>query len=525
MNGTHLGWLAMLAGAAGAGSSVGTPPASVRMPPVTLVFRATRAYPVTSIVRTNHAGWTEGRAYVTTPGEVRLAWHINKGGEAVLLGREAWDPGASLRELGHWGRGTDLPRKGEQTLSVATPTFLVLRVRAPKFPRSGIASLQADFERHTVAALRGASGAARRPVIVAEGYDPFNNADPNDSGLGEDPTFARLIRDARLRYGLDPWLLDWGDGGASLEQQAEDFAEIAQQIKGWNGNRRQTVAAGISMGAVTLRYALAAGNDGGSRLGVQKYISINGPQQGAWVQPKLLAYLLRRVREGSRNQSSPSAESLALERALDSPAARELLIGSSAHDAFYHSLRAMGAKGYDARVPRVAFSNGTLVNDSKELVDVIQGRPDVIYRVSARPMWLPFWITMHREREEFRYGAYPGELLPLSLRIPVQDHVRFLNIIRADYRARWEHVPTFIPTHSALDFPDTLTGGPRRYHYERWRESAFPRMYVSRGRNLAHDETNVEWIDPRTGRRAPGGEEAILYEAAEPFHVVLRPTR
>ena len=522
MKGVSIGLLGVLLTAAGAGAakqpvSKAAAPAPVQVPPVTTVFTAPRAYPVTAVVRTNHAGWSEARAYVTTPGEVRLKWHVNTGGEAILLGREAWDGSSVPREMGHWGRSTASEKKGEQTLSITAPTLLVLRVRAPQWPRSGIASLQADFERHTIAALRGSSEGPHRPIILAEGYDPFNTTDLNDGSDRDDPTFNALIASARGRFGLDPFLLDWGDGAAPLEQQAEDFAEIARQVKAWNGGRRETIAAGISMGAVTLRYALATANDGGVSLGVQKYISINGPHQGAWVQPKLLEYLLQRVREGAHRKGAESAESLALERAIDSPAARELLIGNKEHDRFYADLRARGTNGYDARIPRVAFSNGSLVNEGKELEDLVTGKPDVIYRIKARPMWLPFWVTMRRIREEFKYGAYPGELLPTSLRVPVKDHVRFLTVIRADYMAEWEHIPTFIPTHSALDFPETLTGGPQRYHYDHWRQSAFPQIYVAKDHNLAHDQTDVDWVDPRTGKRAPGGVAAVLYEASEPF--------
>jgi hypothetical protein len=98
----------------------------------------------------------------------------------------------------------------------------------------------------------------------------------------------------------------------------------------------------------------------------------------------------------------------------------------------------------------------------------------------------------------------------------VRGHVRFLGVFRFDFRAGWESVPTYIPTHSALDFPEELVAGSelRRYRYSKWQSSAFERFYVARGRNLAHDETQVDWVDPRTGKPAPGGDNAVLYEIA-----------
>lgn len=484
------------------------------MPPPTEIRMATRAYPTTSTVRTNHAGWSEIRGYANVAQEIKVLWNIDRGGEALLEGRDAWAPGTPWRELGHWGRGTALPGRGETSIQIDGPTLLRVRSRAGKFPRSGVASVRLDYLRRTVAILRGPSGAVRRPVILAEGYDPLNVHDMNDPDPEQDPVFARLITEGRRKHGLDTWLLDWGDGGASLEQQAEDFAELARGIRSWGGDRDQTVAVGISMGAVTLQYALAEAAGRGERLGVRKYVSINGPHQGAWISPKLMGYLLKRAADDKTESPGSASEAVAIRRGLASPAAQELLIGAPRHEAFYSRLRSLGKDGYHPDITHVAFSNGTLVREGAELADFVKGKSAVTHQVSVRPLWLPFWIPVRRTRREFRYGAYPGELLPSSMIVPVRDHVRLLSIFRVDYRATWRTIPTFIPTHSALDFPEELVAGSelRRYRYNQWQKTPFSKVYVARGRNLAHDETLVDWIDPRTGKGAPAGENAVLYE-------------
>ena len=56
-------------------------------------------------------------------------------------------------------------------------------------------------------------------------------------------------------------------------------------------------------------------------------------------------------------------------------------------------------------------------------------------------LWLPVWLTVHRAHREFKYGAYPGELLASSLRTPVRRHTRFLGIFRMDMKAKWEKAP------------------------------------------------------------------------------------
>lgn len=487
------------------------------MPPLTQVLTAARAYPVTAVALTNHKGWRDSSGYVNVPQAVHVTWHVDSGGQAVLQGRSAWNAQAPWRELGRWGRGTKEPEKGATEVTVTEPTLLWLRVRATRFPKSGISRLQADYNRHTVIGLRGPGGESKRPVIMAEGYDPFNTQDWNDTAWQADPTLAKLIAFARAKYNVDAWLLDWGDGGAPLEQQAEDFADVARQVKAWNGGRRGTVAVGVSMGSVSLRYALATAATAKEDLGIQKYLSINGPHQGAWVDPKLLKFLLKRANKDKRKGASESSEAFLVRRGLDSPAAQELLIGAPRHDAFYTDLRSRGDKGYDPAIPRVAFSNGVFSKEGNGLAVVQEGKGEVVHRVRVRPLGLPVWLPFHKTYREFQYGGYPGELLPSSLMVPVRDHVRYLSLFRFDIRAEWLAVPTFIPTHSALDFPQTLVGRKEGSQYLYWRQTAFSQVYVAPGRNLAHDQSAVDWVDPRTGKGAPDGQNAILYEILQAF--------
>lgn len=496
------------------------------MPPPAEVRMASRSYPVFTLAHTNHAGWQEASGYVNVPQNARITWHVDKGAEALLRVRDAWDPRASWQDLGKWGRGSDEPERGTRDVEINRPVLVWLRVRAPKWPRSGVATLKLDYQRRTVAVLRGTPGAVRRPVILAEGYDPLNVADWNDAAWQADPTLAGLAAQGRQRYGLDLWLVDWGDGGAPLEQQAADFAELARQIRAWNGGRRETVAAGISMGAVTLRYALAEAAGSQDGLGVQKYISINGPHQGAWISPKVINPILKHLAKRKPEEEKPdptSAETFridaeeVLRRGVDSPAARQLLIGRPEHDAFFQGMQALGNGGYDPTIARVAFSNGALTKEGTDLAEWVKGKSGTSVRVQMQPLGLPFWVTIRKTQREFRYGAYPGELLPESLTRPVREHLRFLSLFRFDFRTRWEKIPTFIPTHSALDFPQELAGASGRFRYTRWRETPFPQVYVARGHNLAHDETSADWIDPRTGKAAPEGQNAVLYEIARAF--------
>lgn len=248
---------------------------------------------------------------------------------------------------------------------------------------------------------------------------------------------------------------------------------------------------------------------------MSRYISVNGPHQGAWINPRLLDFLLERA--GDPKKAVEGSEAFFIQRGLNNAAAQQLLFAGKQHDAFYKELRSLGDNGYHPRIPRVAFSNGALVKEGNELADFMEGKPGVVHRVQLSVLGLPLWFTMHKTRAEFKYGGYPGELLPRSLRRPVRNHARIFGFVRFDWRARWEHIPTFIPTHSALDFPEELTGKPTSYRYAKWRQSAFPVIYVAAGRNLPHDLQNVSWVDPRTGKGAPGGRNAILDQVVKAF--------
>ena len=78
----------------------------------------------------------------------------------------AWDARAPWREVDRWGRESGKRGRGEADVPIDRPTLLWLRVRAPRFPRSGIASLRADYVRHTVAVERGAAGGSKGTVQV-----------------------------------------------------------------------------------------------------------------------------------------------------------------------------------------------------------------------------------------------------------------------------------------------------------------------------------------------------------------------
>ena len=506
-----------LAGMPGQADTAQTPPAAELLPPVTRVVRASHPYPSCTVASTNHRGWREVAGYVNTPQTVHLSWEVERGGEAILLTRDEWTANQPWREFRHWNG--DRKERGEIDFPCAQPIAVKLRVRAPAWPRSGIAEVRLQYARYTLAALHGPGGDGERSVVLAEGYDPSNAMDWNDPDWQRALGLDRLLRQAHQEDRLNTWIVDWGWGGAPLEQQAQDFTEIAKQIRSINGKRKCTVAVGVSMGAISLQYALAAAADHHEDLGVCKYVSINGPHRGVWVNPELIK-LVRRV--GSQRIGAALGSDAAQEgnekpgsskghQGTFDPAAEEMVMAGLRHDAFYASLHGMADGGYDPSIPRVAFTSGALETHPDDQNRAATAKGPELLKIRVRPLGLPLWVTVKSVHEQPDYGQYPGELLPDDMRPEMEDHLRMLSVFRMDYKIKWTTAPTMVPTFSALDFPPDVTATVNGLRYTRWDESRFPTIYVSKGGNRSHEELG-DWINPRNGRQLAAGGESVLQE-------------
>jgi len=264
-----------------------------------------------------------------------------------------------------------------------------------------------------------------------------------------------------------------------------------------------------------LRWALARAYDRGEPLGVARYLSVNGPHRGAWINSHLWRYALQRlpgIDDPHDDAPAPVPGMLGLS-ALAAPAAQELVIDGLQSASFFGALRLMGEDGYDPTIPRVAFTNGNFGNrdDGTDIIHFREGEP--IHHILVRPLWLPLWTTVHRVRSMFRYDHFPGDRLENPFLLDLRLHFRLFGIARVDARAHFLQQPTFVPTHSALDFPDTLTGGPERFRYARRDAIPFTRVYLA-PRTRGHHDLDAGWIEMGSGRGAPTGENALVYEAA-----------
>jgi pimeloyl-ACP methyl ester carboxylesterase len=464
----------------------------------TVIYSAAR-HPLRAGICVNQRGWKELTVYPNFAQSVDLEWRLDPGSDAEVSLRPAWDAEAKWESAAQIHAGSR-DERGSRTLDLTEPTAVRMRVRAGAWPRSGVARLKVSYQRATAAVLNGTRDARRRPLVVLEGIDLLDNVELNDPVWERSGKLPFLIREAR-RAGLDTWLLDWGSSGLPVESLAEELSDVLGQIRKRNFGRRETVVFGISMGAVVAREAMVTALERKRDLGVSKFVSLNGAHRGVWLNPKLAAF----IRKYGPGSDQPSAlEDASLPTPLDRPSSRELLLGTSESAAYFARLTKRGRRGYDPTVEAVAFSNGTLGSGEDGL-----GSPDRILERSGRllmttrvrPAWLPLHVPVERIRSVFRYDEYPGDqLLSDSFSSGLRLHFTIASAIRVDAQSGFKRSPTFVPTHSALDFPEDLAPDGNGWRYSRVNETAFARCYVAET-SRGHLDLDGGWIQVGTWRK------------------------
>lgn len=235
----------------------------------------------------------------------------------------------------------------------------------------------------------------RKPLIVAEGFDPGHITKPEekfgenslknflDDATDDGSNLTNLLSGSTQEY--DIIYVDWKNGTDYLQRNAYLLETIIQWVNAnkvaVNGVVQPNVVLGQSMGGVIARYALKDMENTGLDHNTRLYISDDAPHQGANV-PEGYQHLARHARglyiragvstiwveivQLIRGRMSPiTALSLA-----DQPASRQMLINfvddnniidNSAHNAWETELKNMGyPNGAPSTVFRkVAVSNGS----------------------------------------------------------------------------------------------------------------------------------------------------------------------
>lgn len=281
----------------------------------------------------------------------------------------------------------------------------------------------------SVTHLAGGDDPWDQPLLVVEGFDPSNVKDIWRY-YALSPEFFETLRG----LGRDVLFLNFEDGGRDMALNADVLERTITMIHEASGGRQLTVA-GLSMGGVISRYALARAEHNGTPLPVSHFLSLDSPQQGAVVHAAFQRFL-------RDNGQAPAS--------LSSVAARQLLQYSaytSLHDAFYGTLNGLNGDGY----PHQCRTVGVTFAPAGMAANPWVGRTWARFEVSGSPICDAFGDDRTFEiANDLTAGA--GSLLPHSNQIDDWGDdsscgwlLEFLNDGPNGVR------PTFIPRASALD--------------------------------------------------------------------------
>lgn len=200
--------------------------------------------------------------------------------------------------------------------------------------------------------------ALTNPVVISEGFDL-------DNSMFWDELYALLDQQNMVEnmrtMGYDAVVLNYTDATTYIEANAYLVEALIDRVNQTLGNGRSTALIGPSMGGLTTRFALAHMEASGREHHVRTWISFDSPQRGANI-PLGLQYWIDFF-------ASQSTEAAALRDALNSPAAREMLIAHftspPSSTAGRDPLRTdfqnhlVQAGNYPQAVRRVAIANGS----------------------------------------------------------------------------------------------------------------------------------------------------------------------
>ena len=209
-----------------------------------------------------------------------------------------------------------------------------------------------DTDGHFMVLWQGGTNSLDEPLILVEGFDP-----DKDNYAGENfperyyAGALEFLTEARA-LGVDILVFNFEDGGADLLRNAQYVQAAIRYINTKQTGSIQTRVAGMSMGGVIARYALAQAGESQNALNVSHFVSLDAPQQGAVIDNALQDYVF---------EETPDTP------ALQATAAQQMLLYSawdedgSEHDKVYKTINDANTTGYPTltRNIGVAFSTSS----------------------------------------------------------------------------------------------------------------------------------------------------------------------
>jgi hypothetical protein len=303
--------------------------------------------------------------------------------------------------------------------------------------------------------LQNISPSSKRPILLVEGFDPLNTNYPDLYYL---LAFHLINEDLRFsgQTGLHKpvpndfavFILNFNNGGQDLAQNAPVVLSALNKINALCPGKDIAVA-GLSMGGVITRYALAKAEQDGIDHHTDMFISFDSPQAGAHINMQLQS-LVSLLPEGVSSVTDD------LQLKLKSMAAKQLMLDNvydpsgHAHQQFYSALNQLNGNGYPSLCANLAISNGRSqaswgpdYEDETLMELTIDNFSQSLVTFEPRDIGPGSYLSDTQMREL----VYPGGSFyyAASAALLEYDPTVFLDIY---------YDPVFIPTWSALDIPN-----------------------------------------------------------------------
>jgi len=328
---------------------------------------------------------------------------------------------------------------------------------------------------------QGGTSSLNYPCLVVEGFDAQNTSFPQSYYKIGSSFFDQL-----RTYDRDVLILDFADGGKGISENAQFVKSALSYINSIKTETNSIVLAGLSMGGVVCRYALAEAEQNSQNLNVSLFFSIDAPQQEAVIDNNFQNY----IKDHDQGTANPSLSSMAAKQMLRYNTYDP---SGATHTNFYVGLNQLNGNGYPhlSRNVGVSFAPSTENPNSGEWLRVtlmFTGLEPIIdipiseaaFYINPGDPWkeggsyLPKSTTM-------QWGGVQQDIPFISNSIPMVILNLQINIPFLFYELDRQKNPTFIPHNSALDkiggvskFDVTYSSSTPRFHDEFPSELATP---------------------------------------------------
>lgn len=288
---------------------------------------------------------------------------------------------------------------------------------------------------NTILLWQGGSASMDRPLMMVEGIDAAQqNSHATYYAIG-----LALFQAGQVE-GADVMILDFADGGRDMVLNANVVIDAVNMVRRLKTDPYRGIdLAGVSMGGVVARYALAKMEEQQLPHDVARFASMDAPQQGAVID----AELQRRIADHNRNYGAEVP--LTLLRVAGAQLLKRNRFDfnyPTYHNAFYSQIRALnGGVGY----PRLT-----------ENVGVSFGAPTA--NPNAGREWLELRLPSLYPNDHFDVVgdiAVAGSYLPRDL-TDIWGKISWMGLTLT-YELDRKRNPTFIPFESALDLQSGLS--------------------------------------------------------------------